>query len=117
MDQLRQRLLAAYPDGLSFAPMALRLLRNNFPELDDATVASLKEEMVEDDQCWFFPEQIADAETLKEISQQAEAWLDAYSFFASGALYSRFKTRLRHCGRDGQFEKFFDMIREEPASQ
>lgn len=110
MREMKALLVTTNRAGISFEPMALRLLRRDFQELDDDIVALLKNEMFENDGRWFFPEQIADEETRRDIRCQAEAWFNNKGFFSLSALFAQFEGRLAHCDSIDAFERFFNKI-------
>jgi len=84
------------PDGVSFDPMALRLLRQKIL-VNDWPIDDLKTEMFQlRNGLWFSKEMIADAETRYAFRQQAAKWLMDHGFFSVERLFEEFQDALRH---------------------
>lgn len=91
-----QVLLREYPNGVSFAPMALRLLRQKVP-LKDAQVEGLKGQMFQmGDGLWFTREMIGDDKSLVALHGQATTWLTTRGCFSVERLLERYSGVLRH---------------------
>lgn len=91
-----QALLREYPNGVSFDPMAIRLVRQRVP-LEDSQIESLKADMFQmGDGLWFSREMISEDDSLLALGEQAEAWLIAHGFFSIEMLFTRFNGVLRH---------------------
>lgn len=95
-DDAMQDLLRAYPDGVSFDPMALRLLRQKVP-LGDSEIEGLKAKMLQiDGGLWFCQEMILDDEPLLAFREQATTWLKKQGCFSVQKLLEGFREVLRH---------------------
>jgi hypothetical protein len=89
-------LVREYPNGVSFAPMALRLLRQKVP-FTDPQIEDLKALMFKmDDDLWFSREMIADDHTLLTVQRQAKTWLTEKGCFAVERFGVSFYGVLRH---------------------
>ncbi len=106
-DKVMQALLREYPDGLSFAPMALRLLRQKVP-LKDSQIEGLKAHMFQlgDDGQWFSRDMISDKKSQLAMRRLATAWLTEQGCFSAERLFEGFCGDLRHVTTPGGFADF-----------
>ncbi len=96
IDQLLKTLAREYPSGVSFDPMAVRLLRQKFP-LEDKQTEELKSEMFHmGNGLWFSREMIADDEFLLSFREQVTTWLMEHGCFSVERLFECFYGVLRH---------------------
>ena len=95
-DQLLEVLAREYPNGVSFDPMAVRLLRQKVP-FADCQIEELKAEMFQlEDRLWFSREMISDDESLLAFREQAAKWLMQYGCFSVERLFERYCGVLHH---------------------
>lgn len=95
-DELMQDLLREYPNGVSFTPTALRLLRLKF-SLEDSQIESLKAKMIQlGEGLWFFGDMIADEKAQLALRRQAMTWLNEQGCFSVERLFECFCGDLRH---------------------
>jgi hypothetical protein len=107
-DGLMQVLLREYPNGVSFDPMALRLVRQKV-QLEDSQIEDLKAQMFQmGDELWFSREMISEDSALLALEEQAEAWLTAYCCFAVKKLFARFGADLRHVTTPANLAAFLE---------
>lgn len=84
------------PNGVSFDPMAVRLLRKKVP-LEDSQIENLKTQMFQlVNGLWFSGEMVADDKSLSAFREQVELWLTEYGFFSVERLAITFKGVLCH---------------------
>ncbi|MHB9028583.1 MAG: hypothetical protein ACYC9O_07440 [Candidatus Latescibacterota bacterium] len=84
------------PNGVSFDPMAVRLLRKIVP-FEDWQIEDLKAVMFQlGNGLWFSPEMITDDETLTTFKSQALDWLLNHGCFSVERLYKNFCGVLRN---------------------
>ena len=84
------------PNGVSFDPMAVRLLRQKAP-FEDWQIEDLKAAMFHlGSGLWFSREMISDAESLLAFEEQAWEWLDEHDCFSVERLFENFRGVLRH---------------------
>lgn len=84
------------PNGVSFDPMALRLLRQKIP-LEDRQIEDLKAKLFQlGNGLWFSREMIFDAESRLAFNGQAVEWLMEYGCFSVERLYRDFLGTFRH---------------------
>jgi len=94
--ELMAALAQERPNGLSFDPMAVRLLRQIAP-FDDRQVEDLKGKMFQlASGLWFFPEMIADDKCRLAFEKQALEWLMEYNCFSVEMLFKDFCDDFRH---------------------
>lgn len=85
-----------YPNGVSFAPMAVRLLRHKVP-FEDCQIEKLKSAMFQlGDDRWFSSAMIVDEESLLAIKGHARGWLKEYGCFSVERLLEKYRGVLRH---------------------
>jgi hypothetical protein len=85
------------PNGVSFEPLAVRLLRQQIPFLGDCAIEELKRLMFQlGSRHWFAKAMIADDDTLFDIKNQARKWLKVYGFFSVERLLQKFGPTMRH---------------------
>lgn len=93
---LMKALLRERPNGVSFDPMAVRLLRQKIP-LDDWQIEELKAEMFQlGDGLWFSLDMISDAESRAALHEQAAEWLTEYGCFSVERLLESHCNGFRH---------------------
>ncbi len=84
------------PNGVSFAPMAVRLLRQKVP-FEDWQIEDLKAAMFQlESGLWFFCEMILDDEVQLELEEQATEWLNDYGCFSVERLFKDFYGSFHH---------------------
>ncbi len=84
------------PNGVSFDPMAVRLLRQKVP-LNDSQIDYLKAEMIQlENGLWFSCDMISDDESLFEFYEQATKWLETFGCFSIERLFVNFAGVIRH---------------------
>jgi hypothetical protein len=84
------------PNGVSFDPMAVRLLRQKVP-LEDRQIEDLKGKMFQlGNGLWFSREMIFDDESRFVFNGQAVEWLMEYGCFSVERLYGNFLGVFRH---------------------
>jgi len=105
-DDVMQVLLREYPNGVSFAPMTLRLLRQKVP-LNDSQIKGLKAQMFQlGDGLWFSREMISDEKTQFALRGQATALLTEQACFSAERLLDGFSGVLRHVDTPENFAAF-----------
>ncbi len=96
LEEVKDALLREYPNGVSFDPMSLRLVRQKVP-LADSQIESLKGDMFQmGDGLWFSHEMVSQDGSLSDLLEQAEAWLSKRGCFSVDALFALFDGTLRH---------------------
>ncbi len=94
--ELLNALARECPDGVSFDPMALRLLRQKVP-LEDLQIEDLKAGMFQRvDGRWFSGDMISDFETRVAFQDRAQDWVMEHGCFSVERLMERFRGVLRH---------------------
>lgn len=94
--ELLNALARECPNGVSFDPMALRLLRQQVP-FEDAQIEDLKAGMFQRvDGRWFSREMISNVETQRALRKQATDWLMERCCFSVERLLQRFCGGLHH---------------------
>lgn len=84
------------PNGVSFDPMAVRLLRQKVP-FDERQIEDLKKAMFQlKNGLWFFHEMILDDESRLAVDEQAMEWLTEYGCFSVERLFRDFCGLFRH---------------------
>ena len=84
------------PKGVSFNPMAVRLLRQKVP-FEDCQIEDLKAAMFKlGNGLWFSREMISDEETRLAFHDQAKRWLMEHRCFSVERLFEDFCGVLRH---------------------
>lgn len=106
IDELLDELKREHPNGVSFDPMSVRLLRKKIP-LHDGQIEELKEEMFQmGDELWFTREMISDDESRLALREQATKWLMEYGCFSVERLFERFCGTLRHIATPEYFATY-----------
>lgn len=94
--ELLATLAREFPNGVSFNPMAVRLLRKTIP-LEDNQIADLKTAMFQiGGESWFSNEMILTDKSLVALKKQAKGWLKAYGYFSVERLFNDFRSALSH---------------------
>lgn len=89
--ELVKALALEYPTGVSFAPIAIRLLRQKTP-FQDCQIDDLKAEMFQlGNELWFSREMILDDASHLELLESAKNWLIEYGCFSVEQLYDSFR--------------------------
>ena len=84
------------PNGVSFEPMALRLIRQKV-SFEDCQIDDLKSAMFQiGDERWFSSEMILDVGALFALEKQATEWLEEYGCFSIERLFENFHSVIRH---------------------
>jgi hypothetical protein len=106
MDYLMQILLREYPNGVSFAPMALRLLQQKVP-LKESQIEGLKAQMFQlGDGLWFSSGMISDENAQAELRSQAATWMAEQGCFSVERLFEGFCSLLRNIATTEHFAAF-----------
>jgi hypothetical protein len=93
-DELLAILAQEYPKGISFDPMAVRLLRQKI-SLEDWQIQDLKAAMFQvEGGIWFSCEMVANDNTLSRLAGQAANWLKEYGCFSVKRLFEEFRHTL-----------------------
>ncbi len=109
-DDLMKNLRRERPDGVSFDPMALRLLRQVVP-FEDWQIEELKNEMFQlEDERWFCLDMIADDDIRLTIQKQATDWLEEYHCFSVDRLFENYYGGLRHVSTPEYFAFFLQHL-------
>jgi hypothetical protein len=94
--ELLAALAREYPNGVSFDPMAVRLLRHKIP-LEDGQIEDLKAAMFQlGNGLWFSREMILDDDSHLAFEEQAMEWLMEHGCFSIERLYEDFCGVFRH---------------------
>ena len=94
------------PNGVSFDPMAVRLLRQKAP-FEDWKIQDLKAAMFQlGNGQWFSREMISDDESLLAFERQARKWLKEYGCFSVEKLFRDFAGVFRHIATPEDCEVF-----------
>ncbi len=94
--ELLAALMRECPNGVSFDPMAVRLLRQRVP-FEDSQIEDLKTEMFElANGLWFSREMILDDEARLALEGQAIEWLVEHGCFSVKRLFGSFCGTLPH---------------------
>ncbi|MBU1057838.1 MAG: hypothetical protein KJ804_05910 [Proteobacteria bacterium] len=94
--ELLATLVRDYPNGVSFDPMAVRLLRQKIP-FEDWQIEKLKTAMVQlVSGVWFSREMILDDESLLAFERQSMDWLMEHGCFSVERLFEDFHGVLHH---------------------
>lgn len=105
-DELLKALARECPNGVSFDPMAVRLLRQKVT-FEDGQIQELKDEMFQlGDGLWFSCEMISDNETRLAFREQATKWLMEYGCFSVERLFESYCGVLRHIVTPEYFATF-----------
>jgi hypothetical protein len=83
------------PNGVSFDPMAIRLLRQKVL-FEDGQIEDLKSEMFQLGELWFSSGMILSDETQLALEERVRGWLEEYGFFSVERLFKEFCPALRH---------------------
>ncbi len=98
------------PNGVSFEPMALRLLRKKV-QFPDGQIEKLKGEMFQlENGLWFSSEMVEDDKIRRAIRNKAMAWLEEYGCFSVEQLYSSFSIVLKSLNTLGNFTAFLQHL-------
>jgi hypothetical protein len=96
MADVMEALLREYPNGVSFDPMAVRLLRKKFP-LEDGRIRELRSAMLQlGGGLWFLPEMILDDRCRAAFKGQTIKWLTNHGCFSVERLFENYCHILRH---------------------
>ncbi|NLY01891.1 MAG: hypothetical protein GXY83_37885 [Rhodopirellula sp.] len=94
--ELLNALARECPNGMSFDPLAVRLVRQKV-SFQDFQIEALKARMFQlVDGRWFSQEMISDVETQLAIRKQATYWLKEHGCFSVERLLESFRGVLRH---------------------
>lgn len=105
-DDLLKALARECPNGVSFDPMAVRLLRQKVP-FEDGQIDELKDAMFQlGDRLWFSREMISDDEPRLAFQEQATKWLMEYGCFSVEHLFESYCGVLRHIATPQYFAVF-----------
>ena len=104
--ELLTALARVCPNGVSFDPMAVRLLRPRVP-FEDWQIRNLKAEMFQlGNGLWFSCEMISDDKSRLAFREQATAWLAERGCFSVERLFESFSGVLRHLATTENFAAF-----------
>lgn len=96
IEELLKVLAQEYPNGVSFDPMAVRLLRQKV-SFDERQIEELKDQMFQlGDGLWFSSEMVSDNELQLAVREQATKWLTEYGCFSVERLFENYSGVLRH---------------------
>jgi len=84
-----------YPKGVSFEPMAIRLICNEL-SLTAEDIEEAKDNMFKVGDRWFSSAMIADVDTILAIKTRAQEWLRCYRYFSVSRLWEEFREQLRN---------------------
>lgn len=94
--ELLAALAQEYPNGVSFDPMAVRLLRQKV-SIEDSQIEDMKAAMIQlASGQWFSPEMILDNDSRLAFEEQAIEWLVAHGCFSVERLFSDFYSLFNH---------------------
>ncbi|MFH1027192.1 MAG: hypothetical protein V1791_04240 [Pseudomonadota bacterium] len=104
------KLLAALarecPNGVSFDPMAVRLLRRKVP-FEDWQIRNMQVDMFQlENGLWFSTEMISNNEARLALRAQATAWLIERGYFSVERLFNNFRSVLCHLATPEDFAVF-----------
>ena len=106
IDELLKTLALEYPNGVSFEPMAVRLLRQKVA-LGDWQIDELKDEMFRlGDGLWFSSAMISDVEPQFAIRALASKWLLEYGCFSVERLFESYRGVIRHISTPEYFAAY-----------
>lgn len=84
------------PNGVSFDPLAVRLLRQKVP-LEDSQIEDLKNAMFQvESGIWLSLEMVLDDNNLFLLKEQSGAWLREHGYFSVQRLFDNFRCSLPH---------------------
>lgn len=87
---LLELLVREYPNGVSFDPMAVRLLRRKMP-IEDSQIKNIQDKMFQlDNGLWFSSEMVSGNDSREALCEQALAWVIEYGYFAVEKLFQSF---------------------------
>ena len=110
MADAMEALLHECPNGVSFDPMALRLLRQKIP-FEDGQIEELKDEMFQlGDGLWFSLDMISSDETRVALWEQSEKWLMEYDCFSVERLFESYRGVLHHISTPEHFATFLQHL-------
>lgn len=105
-DELLTALARECPNGVSFAPMAVRLLRQKIP-FQDEQIEDLKKVMFQvDGGLWLSREMFANDDTLSRLEEQATGWIKEYGYFSVKQLFDGFRHALPSIATPEGFVEF-----------
>jgi hypothetical protein len=94
------------PNGVSFDPMAVRLLRRKVP-FKDWQINNMQADMFQlGNGLWFSPEMISNDETRLALCEQATEWLIERSCFSVEQLFNKFSIAVSHLAMPEDFAAF-----------
>ena len=104
------KLLAALaqecPNGVSFDPMAVRLLRRKLP-FENWQIRNLQADMFQlENRLWFSIEMISNDEARLALREQASTWLIERGYFSVERLFNNFHSVLSHLATPEDFAVF-----------
>lgn len=103
---IMKALLNERPNGVSFDPMAVRLLRKTIP-LEDLQIEELKDEMFQlGNGRWFSLDMIADDETRRALQEQVADWVLESPCLSLGRLFESYCGVLHHISTLQDFATF-----------
>lgn len=94
------------PNGVSFDPMAVRLLRRKVP-LQDRQIRALQAQMFRlENGLWFSSEMISNHRARLALREQATAWLTEHGHFSVERLFNSFRGVLTHLAKPEDLAAF-----------
>lgn len=94
------------PNGVSFDPMAVRLLRRKLP-FENWQIRNLQAHMFQlENGLWFSPEMISNDEDRLALREQAMTWLIERGYFSVEQLFNNFYSVLSHLATPEDFAAF-----------
>lgn len=108
---LLKALSREYPNGVSFEPMAVRLLLQKL-RLQDLQIKDLKAKMFQlGNGLWFSHDMISDNQTRLVLLKKAMEWLREYGCFSVERLYESFNVDLRHISKPEDFVAYLRYLK------
>lgn len=91
-----EALAREYPNGVSFDPLAVRLMRRRV-SLEDFQIEELKKTMFQlGDGLWFSFEMIFNDNSRRSFNALVQKWLKEYGYFCIGRLFEIYSNATRH---------------------
>lgn len=104
--ELLSALARECPNGVSFDPMAVRLLRRKVP-FEDQQIRKLQADMFQlENGLWFSTEMISNDEAQLALREQARTWLIEHGYFSVERLFINFYSVLSHLATPEDFAAF-----------
>ena len=109
-ESVMKALEQARPHGISFSPMAMRLILKEVP-LSEHQIEALKAKMCQfGNGLWFSRSMVFDDETYLAFRRQAETWLSKHGCFSVERLYEAHLGNVRHMESLGDCAAFLQHL-------